>query len=554
LLLASPRERGVRQLRLVRLLPEHRIVISRLSSHWQRRRAGFRATPRPLVPGASIVGPIRGELLGADRLAERAREVARAQRLARPAGPLRPTPLLSRLEESRRLLEEARTRLAEAAPRNVDVGPAGAWLLDNFHVVQEHVREVRESLPRGYYRELPELAAGPLAGYPRVYELAIMLIAHSEGRIDLATVDLVTAAFQEVAPLAIGELWAIPAMLRLGLLENVRRMTLRTAQRLDEVEAADRCAAEIQVASELGGAAVGAALRDFIAGHPPLTPVFVSRFLHQLRLASTPFTPLLWLEQYMAEEGTGAEDAAARSADRLAMTQVGMANSITSLRDIAHMDWRAFVERRSPMEAALRRDPSGHYARMTFATRDRYRHVVERIAKRTGQPEPAVAEAAVDLAERGAREHPHDAHRAHVGYYLVDRGVDELERLTRYQPGAAEALHRWLLRHPGVVFAGGLLAGTLAALAAVFWLGGDAARAAWLAVALVALIPANDIAVSTVNQLVTVFLPPRTLPKLELRERGAVGSIPPELRTAVVVPTLFGSVEAVHDALDHLEV
>ena len=125
----------------------------------------------------------------------------------------------------------------------MDVGPAGEWLLDNFHVVQEHIREVRESLPRGYYRELPELAEGALAGYPRVYELAITLISHTEGRIDLENVDLFVAAFQRVAPLSIGELWAIPAMLRLGLIESVRRMTLRTVQRLDEMAAADAWAA-----------------------------------------------------------------------------------------------------------------------------------------------------------------------------------------------------------------------------------------------------------------------------------------------------------------------
>src|SRR6185503_4136481 len=115
----------------------------------------------------------------------------------------------------------------------------------NFFVVQEHIREVRASLPRGYYRELPELAAGNLAGYPRVYELAITLISHTEGRIDYDNVDVVVGAFQDVAPLRIGELWAIPAMLRLGLIENVRRMTLRTVQRLDEVERADQMASDL---------------------------------------------------------------------------------------------------------------------------------------------------------------------------------------------------------------------------------------------------------------------------------------------------------------------
>jgi cellobiose phosphorylase len=518
------------------------------------RRTGyfrFRPTDHDTIP---LAGPLRGELLGPDRLAERVREVARAQRLVPSVRPLRSTPLLSRLEESRRLLAQSRDRIAAAAAREVDIGPAGEWLLDNYYLVLEHVNEVRDSLPRNYYRELPELAAGPLSGYPRVYELAITLISHTEGRIEADTVALATRAFQDVAELSMGELWAVPAMLRLGLLENVRRMTLRTVQRLDQVEAADEWVARIQEAS-LDGDGGGTALRAFVADHPPLTAIFVSRLLRQLRLVDGPFTPLLWLEQYLADEGLGADDAATRSADRLAITHLGMANSITSLRTITHMDWPAFVEDMSHAEAVLRRDPSGHYARMTFSTRDRYRHVVERIAKATRRPEREVAAEAVRLAEERAPEASDDPRYAHVGYYLTDLGLAALEKRTGYRVPWRERVHRWVLRHPNVIFVGGMTVGTLGALAAVLWLGGEAARSAWLAVVLLALIPANNIALSALNQLVTALLPPRTLPKLELRGDGAGhAAIPPELRTVVVVPTLFANVKAVEEALEHLEV
>ncbi|HVE79258.1 MAG TPA: hypothetical protein VNA89_10375, partial [Gemmatimonadaceae bacterium] len=417
--------------------------------------------------------------------------------------------------------------------------------------MQEHIREVRESLPRGFYRELPELADGPLAGYPRVYQLTITLISHTEGRVDYDNVGLFLDAFQQVAPLTLGELWAVPAMLRLGLIENVRRMALRTEQRLDEVEAADEWAARIHAAGDEGKAALAAVLADFVHEPPPLRPIFVSRFLQQLRLARGAFPPLVWLEQWIAEDGLSADDAAAQSTQRIALTQIAMANSITSLRAIARMDWRTIVERQSVVEARLREDPSGFYAGMTFATRDRYRHVVERIAKRTGRREESVAQFGVDLARAASQGDVADLRRAHVGYYLLDAGRAELERATGYRPSAAEAVHRWVLRHPNVVFVGGILAGTAAALGAVLALAGAEARTAWVAVLFLALLPASELAVSVVNQLVTAFLPPRTLPKLDLR--GAEG-IPAEYRTAVVIPTLFPSVEAVREALENLEV
>jgi cyclic beta-1,2-glucan synthetase len=507
------------------------------------------------------VGPIRGELLGPQQLAERARAVAAAERLAPGKKGLPRARLLARLEETRRILEAANDRLA-AVGEDIDVGPAGEWLLDNFHVVREHIREVREGLPKGYYRELPELLNGPLAGYPRVYELAITLISHTEGRIDIGNVDLFTGAFQEVAPLSIGELWAIPAMHRLGLIESVRRMTLRTVQRLDEIERADRWAARIQAANDAGGPALGAALGAFVGATHRLTPEFVSRFLYQLRLGTGALPALVWLEQWIYEEGIAPDDAAARSTERLALTQLMMANSITSLRAIGRMDWRTFVERQSAMEAILRDDPSGYYTRMDFATRDRYRHVVERIAKHTGISEENVARQAVELASESAarrREGPaqsaesesrDDPRLAHVGFYLIDRGLPALEAATLYRPTLGERIHRLILHNPNALFVGGIISGTVIALIAVFWLAGPASHSAWLAVLLLALIPANDIAVSVMSRLVTTLMPPRTLPKLDFTD----GGVPEEFRTVVVIPTLFGSVGAVHDALQNLEV
>ena len=155
-----------------------------------------------------MASPIRGALLGADQLAEKARAVAQRGRTGVSTRARREAALLLRLAQTRRILDDAHAALSAGAARNVDVGPAGVWLLDNFHIVREHIREVHEALPRGYYRELPELANGRLAGYPRVYELAIELISHSEARIDGDNLDLFVSAYQSITPLAIGELWA----------------------------------------------------------------------------------------------------------------------------------------------------------------------------------------------------------------------------------------------------------------------------------------------------------------------------------------------------------
>ncbi len=478
--------------------------------------------------------------------------MARSQRIIIGRTPLRPARLLARLADTRQVLSNAHERLLSASTNEADAGPAAEWLLDNYHVVQAQLQEVRASLPRGYYRELPELQTGPLTGYPRVYEMAITLISHTEARIDLENVDLFVASYQTVTPLSIGELWAMPAMLRLGLIESVRRMTLRTVERLDEGALASHWAQRILDAGARSGSALRESLREFAESDHALTPHFVARLLQVLRQADGASPPLLWLEHWMRDAGAVPEGAVAESAHRQALTQIMMANSITSLRNIGHRDWRVFVEHQSGMEAVLREDPSGCYPLMSFATRDQYRHVVERIAKQTGHRETAVARWAIDLA-RGYAATPvasSDGPNGHVGYYLLDAGLTQLERTAGYSPTLGEWCERAVRGHPNAVFLGGLALCTTIAVLLVLWLvTPDAPRALWLIV-LFAFLPALDIAVSVFNQIVSAWLPPRVLPRMDLYEHG----VPAAYRTVVVIPTLFASADDVREALESLEV
>ena len=503
-------------------------------------------------------GPFRGELLGAEGLATHARALARRQRMAE--GPQRPAPrrwfggrdigpLLSRLDETEKLLEEARDALTGAADREIDISAAGDWLLDNFYVVQEHIRDIRQNLPGSYYQELPKLAEGSLAGYPRVYELAIELIAHTEGHLDLENIGLFVREFQDGAPLNMGELWAIPTMLRIGLVENIRRLALRVMRRLEELEAADRWAARLQEASKESPKALTAALGEFVDRHPRLTPMFVSRLYQQLRAYQAEFRKLLWLEQWIAEEALTPEDAVSRANQRLALTQVMMANHLTSLRRIARLDWDRFFESQSFTEAVLREDPSRDYVRMTFDTRDRYRHVVEDIARRARQQEEEVARQAVALAAAAGGEGD-GARERHVGFFLIDAGRRELELAVGYREGLHERIDRFLHRHPNTVYFGGIALISALLVAGLFAVARPAGAGVQALLLLLSLVPASEIAISAVNQLLTVMLPPRRLPKMELRETG----IPESLRTVVAVPTLFPSVEVVREQLEHIEV
>jgi cyclic beta-1,2-glucan synthetase len=361
------------------LLPVHGIHVGqttgaeqsvRFSHGWRKRSPALHKTRATDAPSDVILG----ELFGTERLARHGRHLARSQRIVpqpRHHAPRGKGPLLSRLAATERVLRAVHQKLAAVAAEGLEVSPAGEWLLDNFYVVQEQVQEVRATLPSDYYHQLPKLDGdGPLAGYPRVYEIAIELIAHTDGRLDSSMLELMIAQYQRIAPLTMGELWAMPAMLRMGFLENVRHMALRAAADSDDTRTADAWVTRLLGAEDARGDALSRELTEFINNPPTLNPAFVTRFLQQIRSRRADFTPLLWLEQWIADEVMSIEEAVQRSTQHLAVTQLVMANSIASLRKIGSIDWAEFVEGASLTESVLRRDPSGVYPRMTFQTRD----------------------------------------------------------------------------------------------------------------------------------------------------------------------------------------
>ncbi len=497
--------------------------------------------------------PIKGEIFGAARLGSHARRLARRHTLApiqRPRWLRRRDrgPLIAQLDATERALNSARDVLAAASAEGADVGPAGAWLLDNFFVVIEQLPEIRAMLPAGYYRELPKLSGdGARAGYPRIYDIVVELITHTDGRLDEASVEVMLAEYQRVSALTLGELWAIPAMLRIGYLDNVRRMALRASRAVVDRASADGWVSHLIAASPADGDDLAA----FVHRGPLLTPAFLTRFLQQIRSRRADFTPLLWLEQWIAEDVMTVEDAAQRSVQELALTQLVMANSIASLRHVANIDWTTVVEEASVVESTLRGDPAGAYGRMTRATRDRYRHAVERLAKGSTRDEAAVAAAAVHAARTAARDSG-DERQRHVGHYLIGEGRRAFDRECGFRPDRVARMREVILAHPAPFYFGALSAvsaATLLLLIAPLLFAGPVGLG-WLAVAIaVAFLPAVDAAVAIVNQVVNVLIPASRLPRLDY-----ANGVPEEHRSIVVVPLLLASPEAVSRALEHLEV
>jgi hypothetical protein len=460
--------------------------------------------------------------------------------------------LLPRLDENERVLLETRILVTEAVRTDRRITPAGEWLLDNFYLIEEQIRTARRHLPRDYSRKLPSLRGGASSGLPRVYDIALETISHGDGRVDPENLSSFVAAYQTVTVLKLGELWAIPIMLRLALIENLRRVAARIATDRIDRNRADHWADLMTETAERDPNNLILVVADMTRSNPPMVSSFVAELVRRLQGQSSALAlPLTWIEQRLSQSGLTIEQLIQSENQQQAADQVSMSNSIGSLRFLGAMDWREFVETMSIVEATLREDPAGAYSRMDFGTRDRYRHTVERIADHSPSSEQQVARLAVHLAEARANADGVRARSAHVGFYLIDKGLPELLRMAEVRMSLAEILRRSAGRHPLIAYLCPIvvtaisLTGGLLAVAASSGLRGWALAL----IGLLSLLSTSQLAVALVNWLTVLLARPRLLPRMDFST-----GIPPEWRALVVIPTMMTSPESIDELLVALEV
>lgn len=482
--------------------------------------------------------PFRDELLSTERLEERAHTLAAHFTLDSHR---RSSSIFPRFRDNARVLGGAYRTLAEDVRRGEFVTPAAEWLLDNYHLISAEVRDIRQHLPHKYYRELPTLAAQEGAGRPRVYAMAVELLRHSDSRLETGQLAAYLNSYQRIAPLTIGELWAWPSMLKLALIENLRRLADEILEGRGARRDADAFIARLAAGAPLSRTLPAAVLR---------VPAVV-QLLHRAREYGMRLSPIhAAVEEHFASDHTSVEEAVRQEHQHQAMTQVSIANAITSLRLCSVMDWRKFFEAVSLVEQVLQRDPSGVYRRMDFLSRDRERQAVEELADPSGEAQVRAALKAVELARQATTATPHSERATHVGYHLVGGGRRYLERELAYRPTLRKRIRRRIFRHATFYYLGATTLFTALLLAGVWRYATGYAHGVLLGLSFLAFVlPASEVALAIVQRLIARTIAPRRLLRLELTDR-----VPDEARTMVVVPTLLTSVAGVEHLLEHLHV
>jgi cyclic beta-1,2-glucan synthetase len=522
---------------------------------------GVVAAPSP------VEEPIRAEVFGIERLERHAESLAAAEQVTER--PTKGRDLLPRVRENGRELLASYHDIVEAVGAKSEITLAEEWFLDNFHFVDEQLREIQDHLPRGYYRLLPKIAAGHLAGTPRVYGLAWAYVAHTDSRFELGTLQRFVRAYQRIQPLSIGELWAVPIHLRIALVENLRRLSEHVVRARHARAKADGLADRLLGLS----GRLAESTEDVLRGldDTPLAGAFAVQLVQRLHdQDGSTLSALVWLNQRLSAQGTSPGETVAHEHHAQGAANATVRNIISSMRWITSIDWLEFFESVSLVDEVLRESPV--FSAMDFTTRDDYRKEIELLSRGSGRSEIEVAQEAVRLARNAAQDDlqapraamesdssgnesrlPGIPERAEEdpGYYLVSKGRRDFERQLGFRFHLRLWLHRVCRAHAIAGYLGAIAALTALQLWGLLFIASAAGAGPWL-LALLAILgvgPASEIALSLVQRGVPVLLPPRRFPKLELA-RG----VPPELRTLVAVPTLLTRQADLEEQLERLEV
>ncbi|WP_039056117.1 glucoamylase family protein [Enterobacter sp. Bisph1] len=507
--------------------------------------------PRRIMTKSSIVVPFpahdpagehrqRSELFSTPQLERYGQKLARTHKLTTDKIPYY---LLRRLNDNEAVITQNCYELNDGKKNSIM--PAAEWLLDNYYLIEEQIRNVRQHLPKSFGKELPSLASPHPC--PRIYDIASEAVAHGDGRWDTASLTSYIKAYQQVTPLTLGEIWALPGMLRLALIENLRRVSIEVVQAQQERSLADTWITRMIECAENAPADLIMVIADMARSRPPLTSAFVAELVRRLQGHGNALAlPLSWVEQRLGEQGLTSEVLIHGFNQQLAANQLSVSNSIAGLRLLNETNWAEFAETISVVEQTLRCDPAGIYARMHFDTRDHYRHVIEILARESRLSEPEVASRALALSAQAA---PDEAQH-HIGYYLMGEGRRSFELKLSVDTSGLKYLRHHFYKFPLLSWLGSMSLLTTAATAAILYETARYAIGWWLILlALPLIVAVSQLVSELLSEMTTRFRVPRPLPRMDFSE-----GIPVASSAMVVIPCMLTSRESLSQLLTSLEV
>lgn len=457
--------------------------------------------------------------------------------------------LIKSLDSSFNTIVSTYNFMEKESRENKNIISSAEWLLDNLYLIEKEYKGIKEAMPRSYYKELPLMEKGIMKGYPRVYHLAIQIVSHTEGQIDETTIKRFIKSYEKHTVLSMAELWAMPIMIRIALIQNISRI----CDKISFIQG-ERDKAEFfgdMFINAFNEERLNEEISKLYKLQVDFNPFFAERLLKLLRDNSVDNGEIYnWIEEKLEESETTFEHIVSNAHKKESYYEMSIGNSINSIRKMESLSWEDNFEELCKVNEILDKDPLGVYSTMDFKSRDYYRHEIQKISKSTGKSELTVAKKALECAKNPNGK---EEYLKHIGYYIFDEGKKELIDKLGNEAKSNSKIGFKPLEHRVRAYLCTLTVLTIAIIGVFLKVSYDSdfnfKLWKYILAFLVLIIPCSEIVISIFNWSATKLAPIRFIPKLELSE-----GITEENSTIVIVPTLINNVKRARELVSELEV
>ncbi len=479
---------------------------------------------------------INGTLLDKNQLKNHLQKIASNHNLTNKSQ--KDTYPVPQMLENFKVIEQVYQLLNEHLKLGISIHPAGEWLLDNLYIIEETVKQIQNELTLKKYTNFVGIANGTYKGFARIYVLASEIIAYTDNKIERQDLEDYLISYQTKKTLSMEEIWNIGIFLQIAIIENIREICEKIyscqiqkykaeniVERLVENKNKSEQSFKISQLKKLEKDVFKDMKYPFIE--------YMSYILK--RYGKKGYSYLRVLEDTVEMAGTSVSEIIKKEHFDIAVRKVSIGNSITSIKKIQRINFLEIFEKINGVEEILRQDPSHVYEKMDDKTKEFYRNKIKEISKKTKISEIYIVKKALELSQ--AKEN--NTKQAHIGYYLIDKGINELYDLLQYktsrQMSSKDKAKAYLL---GISCLSILISLGISGLIKLNFLS-----------FILFLIPSSELAIQIVQYILSKFVKPKMIPKLDFSN-----GIDEEHKTMVVIPTILKSKEKVRELMRKLEV
>ena len=479
---------------------------------------------------------INGTLLDKNQLESHLQKIASNHNLTNQSQ--KETYPVPQMLENFKVIEQVYQLLNEHLKLGISIHPAGEWLLDNLYIIEETVKQIEKELTLKKYTNFVGVSNGAYKGFARIYVLASEIVAYTDNKIERKDLEDYLVSYQTKKTLSMEEIWNIGIFLQIAMIENIREISEKIyscqiqkykAENIVERLVENKGKAEQNFKTN----SIKKLEKDVFKDMKYPFIEYMSYILK--RYGKKGYSYLKALEEAVEMSGTTVSEVIKKEHFDIAVRKVSMGNSITSIKKIQRINFLEIFEKINGVEEILRQDPSQVYEKMDDKTKEYYRTRIKEISKKTKISEMYIARKALELAQNEELS----TKQSHIGYYLIDQGINTLYDVLQYktsrQMSTKDKTRAYLL---GVGMLSILLSVGMSSLIKLN-----------VVTFLLFLIPASEVAVQIIQYVLSKVVKPKPIPKLDY-----TNAIDEQHKTMVVIPTILKSKEKVQELMRKLEV